>query len=799
MRSQPTRRLFILSALLFAIAAISIVGGRAFNSAHSRSSQAHNPRPEFSRGTGNTVHPATANSLANPAANPRTTGKSPWLNLQAGHELAMPDLTASSLKASAPSEALRPLALAAADFNFDGYADLISAYGDAGGGGVLTLHQANKEAFAPADEQVLAGIRRGEFPVSFEPKAAVLRVPVAPDFVVTGRFSKDSPLDLVVASRQSDTLYVFRSDGAGGFETPREIPVGGEVTALATGTINDTKGFSGLVVATRANDSFAVVLFDGSNDLLFAKPQRISLAKEVRSLALAAPDGATTEKDLYLLADGVISRISNIGKSFVKPATIALPFRAQDFALGEFIRDRQGKTELAVLAENGAVVYLQNGALDTRPFTTEEVLANWKQNGGRGRGSNSLTSKTKTHALSDAWSVAEEHQLGVDSFKGNSAQGNSTRFLQKAYLTGNETEDLLVTDSQNNGVRILFKEPNRDKNKTSFTGETKFQKVGFAASPVAVLPMRLNVMGQQGFVVLERGKLTPTPVMFAPAATFTVTKTADTNDGACNADCSLREAIVAANAAAGADMITVPSGTFTLTIAGINEDLAATGDLDIREALTIIGNGSANTIIQAGTTTANGIDKVLSINPQFTSPFATSLTGFTVRFGRNQSTFASGIGFGGGFDWEGSGTGTLTISNLVVTDNSTTDGDGGGIAATTAAGSSFISLTGSTISNNDPDRAGAAPPLGGGLFIGFATTFRLTNTVISNNNVVESSNLGEGGGIYAFSLASASAGKSFITGSTISGNTAPGDGGGMLSTQPIDFNSPTTISNNSSG
>ncbi len=39
------------------------------------------------------------------------------------------------------------------------------------------------------------------------------------------------------------------------------------------------------------------------------------------------------------------------------------------------------------------------------------------------------------------------------------------------------------------------------------------------------------------------------------AATFTVTKTADTNDGTCDADCSLREAIVAANAAAGADTI----------------------------------------------------------------------------------------------------------------------------------------------------------------------------------------------------------------------------------------------------
>lgn len=33
----------------------------------------------------------------------------------------------------------------------------------------------------------------------------------------------------------------------------------------------------------------------------------------------------------------------------------------------------------------------------------------------------------------------------------------------------------------------------------------------------------------------------------AQAATFTVTKTADTNDGNCDADCSLREAVSAAN------------------------------------------------------------------------------------------------------------------------------------------------------------------------------------------------------------------------------------------------------------
>jgi CSLREA domain-containing protein len=42
------------------------------------------------------------------------------------------------------------------------------------------------------------------------------------------------------------------------------------------------------------------------------------------------------------------------------------------------------------------------------------------------------------------------------------------------------------------------------------------------------------------------------------ATTFWVTKTADTNDGSCDPDCSLREAIDAANTNQGADDVPVP-------------------------------------------------------------------------------------------------------------------------------------------------------------------------------------------------------------------------------------------------
>jgi CSLREA domain-containing protein len=82
------------------------------------------------------------------------------------------------------------------------------------------------------------------------------------------------------------------------------------------------------------------------------------------------------------------------------------------------------------------------------------------------------------------------------------------------------------------------------------------------------------------------------------AATFSVTQFTD-DSGVCNANCSLREAILAANAAPGPDIISLPAGTHSLTITGAGEDNAASGDLDITEALTITGAGPDATVIEA--------------------------------------------------------------------------------------------------------------------------------------------------------------------------------------------------------
>jgi CSLREA domain-containing protein len=93
------------------------------------------------------------------------------------------------------------------------------------------------------------------------------------------------------------------------------------------------------------------------------------------------------------------------------------------------------------------------------------------------------------------------------------------------------------------------------------------------------------------------------------AASIAVNVTNDELNG--DADCSLREAIQAANtdsavsgcvAGSGADTITVPPGTYRLRRVGAGEDGNATGDLDVLQDLTIRGAGGFLTVIDGNAT-----------------------------------------------------------------------------------------------------------------------------------------------------------------------------------------------------
>jgi CSLREA domain-containing protein len=240
----------------------------------------------------------------------------------------------------------------------------------------------------------------------------------------------------------------------------------------------------------------------------------------------------------------------------------------------------------------------------------------------------------------------------------------------------------------------------------------------------------------------------------APAAlradTFLVTRFVDKNDGACGRDCSLREAVLAANQHPGFDAILLPPGTYRLSIAGTDEDLGATGDLDVADDLLIIGPGPGETVIDGG-----GIDRVLDVH----APASVALNTLTIRHGRTDGTQTSGGGI--------RNTGYLAVNASVVTGNSAPGfGFGGGIYSDGAG--SILTLDASTVAGN------TAQGGGGGLAVGGRLEVR--NSTLSGNRSVTDF----GGGAYLFSEAVAT-----FNNATVTANRAAQRGGGLFAEQPL--------------
>lgn len=229
----------------------------------------------------------------------------------------------------------------------------------------------------------------------------------------------------------------------------------------------------------------------------------------------------------------------------------------------------------------------------------------------------------------------------------------------------------------------------------------------------------------------------------AQAFVFNVTKTADTADGLCHTDCSLREAIVASNSTSDVDVILVPAGVYLLALAG-EDDTAALGDLDIRGDVVLIGQGAT-----PGDTVIDGaaIDRVLDIWNG-----TVEIQNLTIRNGRAN-------GPGGGIR---NSSRQLTVIRSIVTGNTTTNfGFGGGIFHDGPAAA--LILRDSTLSNNTASGGGGGLAAGG--------TVALSNVTVSNNR----SSTDFGGGLYLFSDA-----EGRISNATITGNTAAERGGGVL-------------------
>jgi CSLREA domain-containing protein len=269
--------------------------------------------------------------------------------------------------------------------------------------------------------------------------------------------------------------------------------------------------------------------------------------------------------------------------------------------------------------------------------------------------------------------------------------------------------------------------------------------------------------------VMTTAMLVVTPITHAEPQgfDFLVTRLDDPTPDGCNVgDCSLREAILAANTTAGSNAIsiTIP-GTIELSLTGADEEVGATGDLDITENLYITGQGPEVTIVDA-----NGLDRVFDFRPvppvYAPQGFSNLLAEMTVSGG---SVVADTDAAGGGVRVGPAQ--NVGLVNVVVRDNDAAGGTfglGGGIANN--GGSVFLDKV--AVVNNSSENAGGIGNLDGSITI--------IRSTISGNTTI-----GAVGGILNLANTDGITATVAISDSTIAYNveeTPSGSGAGLDST-----------------
>lgn len=286
-------------------------------------------------------------------------------------------------------------------------------------------------------------------------------------------------------------------------------------------------------------------------------------------------------------------------------------------------------------------------------------------------------------------------------------------------------------------------------------------------------------------------RITPTLIILAslgltsPVLANTITVSTVDDELNADGDCSLREAIQAANtnaavdacaAGSGADTISIPDGEFHLTLGPAGEDANAGGDLDITESLTLAGTSLEGTIVDG-----QNADTILHM----VAPGNLSLSNLSLIHGQSPIAGALFMNVDGDVAFDGvridsnlSGAApavllsannmNLTVTRSQFTGNSTILPSQGLALGYSSLVSGNLSLSDSFFSGNTSS-TGAA----GALFVQVAGNATLERVALTDNKVSFPASIG--GGAYL-----SVAGNLSVTESEITGNTAGSGAAGLF-------------------
>jgi CSLREA domain-containing protein len=741
-----------------------------------------------------------------------------WASARVGAQAQTPRLwlgTAQSSKASSykgPVQAVRAMAahpaavsMAACDLDGDGITDVAIGM-NVSGSGLVAIHRGNLDAFAPQSEASFEAIARGEFPSPYLPQAEVIDIPSRPDFLACGDFIGLGGAALVAATRGGHSIFVLARDSSGGLAVQQILSTPGAITGLDSYDRKFGKYWQ-LAVGVHTSNGPQLLLYSGANNGL-RQARAIPLSGDATAFASGNLDDGPTPGLLVIaggkpaILHGQSQRLEPVSVGYA--VTAAVP--------GRFVFDRDPLLQIALLVSDGSVHILARSDIDSTPRTVSEMRAirirNVQTRLARAQ-------DTEAPAQPAGERSVEWEEIESEPGLGPAGQAGSPAAMFRTRITNNGADDLALVGPS--GLSVLS---HPDDNPTASIVLTRDD---LAADAVAALPVRVNIDARPGLVYVPRGATDASVVMPLVSQTFNVNTTADfvsSNSSACasnvSGQCSLREAIVEANAnSSGTTTIMIPNSTYTLTIprsdftSGPTYD-AHYGTLDVTESVNLVGASQNGTIIQAGTNSGtgpspNGVDKVFSFNPDVFSytNASVAVSNLLIQNGYNRGDYTTYFdGAGGAFDCDtgSSGNATVSLTNVTLNQNYALPEDGGGFAAfNDLLGSGSVTVTNGIIENN---KAGGRDAFGwgGGVSVEDAAFLTMTGTTVSGNSAKEN-----GGGIGDAGSGANFNGQGFLNnlvtlhGVTVTSNTAGDAGGGIYSGGgglTIDQNS--VISNNTS-
>ncbi|MGH9928491.1 MAG: DUF4214 domain-containing protein [Pyrinomonadaceae bacterium] len=765
-----------------------------------------------------TIHLTTNSASSKSAVVVQALGRGKGLlNPRDERELKGEDNGDAAMSEALRSGSVRPLSLASEDFDGDGAPDLVTGYRSFGAG-QLTLRRGNIEAFVPKDLKIYDRAAQGELPPSFVTAVQTFSLPEQPDLLLVGDFNDDGRQDLLTAARGGG-LYLLTGDGHGGFDAPEQLGLPGSVTALTTGAFSHAEGWQAVIAGVAGPEGPALAIFNHDKNGLSRTAKLSALPAAASELVLGLFDD-DPYSDLAVAAGREIIIVH--GQKPAAPVSDGEPidlesrmervdpgFSTLGLATGTFVPDAVPRMDLAALSSDGTIHLLQRrsqklpAALDSNQFAglaPQQVRTEIRKR---------FIKQVKASALVPMWQPTSKQDWTdvrqLDAHIAAPSAEVAPALLLSSDVSGRGTNDLLLLDTANRQVHVLVDYSSNNGSQTANVTSTRVP-VSFAveSAPVAVLPMPRKINGERDLVILSAGGTNPAAVPLAPTAVFTVTKTTDTNDGACNADCSLREAVLASNATAGSNTINVPAGTYNLSVTNPPPS-ATTGTGNFASQDLQVGSATNNNATIMGTGGTPRINLNTGVQDVITTGFdATGNTALPITMSLQNLEITGGT-FTGIFTGADNGAGGLsntTITNCNVHNNTNPDatfGQGGGHQNQCGT----LSILSTTYATNTATNAVRGQ--GGAIYYalinpsGQCSTGNLTvtNSTFTSNTASVQTGFPAGGGLF---ISGTGATAIPISGTTFTSNNANGggDGGAIASntsTRTVNVTTSTFVTN----